>query len=685
MKKIKTPQLTETHILRNTSTRVILVMLSVALIVWFLPRTSGSHLHYDIGKPWVYGSIIADFDFPIYKSDEVLKHEQDSVLALYEPYYNYNAEMEKTQTARFLNDYKDGIPELGKEYVRIIADILHHIYQSGIVSTTDYSRVHKDSTSMIRIVNGKSATSIYTSNIYSQMSAYETLFDDSRLTAHRPILQRCNLDEYIHPNLTYDVELNRTEQEDLLSAIPIANGMVLSGQKIIDRGDIVDEHTYRVLNSFEKETQRRSNVTDEISSTVAGQVLFVSVLIIIFTTYLTLFRRDYFGKPRSLTMLYAMITIFPIIVSLMMEHLFMSVYIVPFAMAPIFIRVFMDSRTAFVTHLIMILICAAAVKYQYEFIIVQLVAGLTAIYSLRELSQRAQMFRTALLVTIASCVVYLSLQLMQDYSIYDIDQSMYRHFIINGVLLLFTYPLMLVIEKLFGFISYVTLIELSNTNKDLLQRLSEVAPGTFQHSIMVSNLAAEIATKIEAKALLVRTGALYHDIGKISNPVFYTENQAGVNPLDKMSRPDAAKTIINHVAEGIKLAEKYNLPKVIKDFIYTHHGEGKAKFFYIAYKNEHPDEVIDETPFLYPGPNPSTREQAVLMMADSVEAASRSLPEYTEESISQLVNRIIDGQTADGFFRDCPITFHDIAVAKQVLIERLKSIYHTRISYPEQK
>lgn len=685
MKKIKTPQLSETHSIRNTTTRILLVIASIALIVWFLPRNSGSHLHYDIGKPWSYGSVIADFDFPIYKSDEVLKKEQDSILSTFEPYYKYNAEVEKIQIARFLSDYKDGIPELGKEYVNIIASIMHHLYQSGIVNTTDYPKIHKDSTSMIRIVSGKSATNIYTNSIYSQMGAYEYLFDDSRLSAQRSILQRCNLNEYIQPNLTYDIELNCTEQDDLLSAIPIASGMVLSGQKIIDRGDIVDDYLYRVLSSFEKETQRRSNVTDEISSTIAGQVLFVTLLIIIFTTYLTLFRNDYFAKPRSITMLYAMITIFPIIVSLMMEHLVLSVYIVPFAMAPIFIRVFMDSRTAFVTHIIMVLICAAAVKYQYEFIIVQLVAGLTAIYSLRELSQRAQMFRTALFVTVASCAVYLSLQLMQDHSIYDIDHSMYRHFVINGILLLFTYPLMLVIEKLFGFISYVTLIELSNTNKDLLQKLSEVAPGTFQHSIMVSNLAAEIATKIEAKALLVRTGALYHDIGKIYNPVFFTENQAGVNPLDKMTRPEAAKVIINHVNEGIKLAEKYNLPKVIKDFIYTHHGEGKAKFFYIAYKNEHPDEEIDETPFLYPGPNPSTREQAVLMMADSVEAASRSLPEYTAESISQLVNKIIDGQTADGYFRDCPITFHDITVAKHVLIERLMSVYHTRISYPELK
>jgi putative nucleotidyltransferase with HDIG domain len=262
---------------------------------------------------------------------------------------------------------------------------------------------------------------------------------------------------------------------------------------------------------------------------------------------------------------------------------------------------------------------------------------------------------------------------------------MYKHFIANGVMLLFAYPLMLVVEKMFGFISNVTLIELSNTSKDLLRKMSEVAPGTFQHSIMVGNLAAAISDKIDAKTQLVRTGALYHDIGKIQNPAFFTENQAGVNPLNKMDRKEAAQIIINHVTEGLKLAEKYNLPTEIKDFIMTHHGLGKTKYFYISYKNEHPKEKIDESVFSYAGPNPFTREQAILMMADTVEAASRSLTEYTEENISNLVNTLIDGQVSDGFYTDCPITFHDINVAKQVLTERLKVIYHTRISYPELK
>ena len=519
--------------------------------------------------------------------------------------------------------------------------------------------------------------------IYSTMTAYEQLFTDQKLAEQRQILQKCNLNEYIQPNLNYDEERSETEKADLLSTIPLASGMVLSGQKIIDRGEIVDDHTYRVLNSFEKETQRRSATVSAIPSTIAGQILFVATLIMLFTTYLGLFRKDYFEKPRSITMLYTMITLFPILVSVMMSHSILNVYVLPFTIAPIFIRVFMDSRTAFISHVTMILICAAAVKYQYEFIIVQLVAGLVAIYSLRELSQRAQLFKTAVLVTIGSSAMYFALQLMQDNNITSMDHSMYKYFIVNGVLLLFAYPMMLIIEKAFGFISNVTLIELSNTSKDLLRQLSEVAPGTFQHSVMVSNLAAEIANKIGAKAQLVRTGAMYHDIGKMKNPAFFTENQVGTNPLDKMPRIEAAQIVISHVTEGLKMAEKFNLPSIIKDFINTHHGSGKTKYFYISYKNEHPDEPVDDSLFTYPGPDPFTREQAILMMADTVEAASRSLPEYTEESISNLVNRLIDQQVSEGYFVYCPITFHDIAVAKQVLTERLKSIYHTRTSYPE--
>lgn len=670
---------------RNFLSRTLLVLITVLLIVWALPRNESKQFRYDIGKPWMYGSFIAKFDFPIYKTDETIKEQEDSLLETYQPYYNYDPAVEKKQVSKFLADYQNGIPGLPHNYVRLIADRLHRLYQAGIMDTPEYNEAYRDSTSQVRLVSGNSAQSISLGCVYSTLSAYEQLFIDEQIAMQRPILQRCNLNNYIEPNLIYDKGKSETERNDLLSSIPPASGMVMSGQKVIDRGDIVDEYTYRVLSSFEREIKRRSATQTQITNTIIGQVIFVTLMVFLFTMYLGLFRRDYFNKPRSIAMLYTLMTLFPVVVSLMMRHNFLSVYMLPFAMVPIFVRVFMDSRTAFVCHVTMILICTTAVRYQYEFIIIQLVAGLIAIYSLRELTRRAQVFKTAILVGIGSTFVYLALQLMQDNDFSSMDHDMYYHFVVNAVLLLIAYPMMYIIEKMFGFVSSVTLFELSNTNRGLLRDLSEIAPGTFQHSITVGNLATEIANKIGANALLVRTGALYHDIGKMKNPVFFTENQAGVNPHDTLTYQESARIIISHVTEGVKLAERENLPTIIRDFIVTHHGTGITKFFYIKYKNEHPEEEVDPAPFTYPGPNPFTREQAILMIADGVEAASRSLPEYTEESISTLVNRMIDQDVTDGYFKECPITFRDLAIAKLVLIERLKAIYHTRISYPEMK
>ncbi|MBF1385541.1 HD family phosphohydrolase [Prevotella aurantiaca] len=675
----------DSFIWRSHAIRVVLVLITSAIIIAVLPRTQGKVYHYDEGKPWMYEQLIAKFDFPIFKSEKTLKNERDSIMKNFVPYFNRNENVGKAKVAKFRQDFKAGIPGLPGEYVDIVAQRLQELYETGIINGANFASLVKDSNNIVHIVEGKQATSKPVGQLFTTLGAYENLFATQLLNNKRSELQQCNLNEYIEPNLIYDKKRSESEMNDMLSLIPQASGMVLEGQRIIDRGDIVDAHTYRVLYSFEQATKKRNETKDQFTSTFLGQSLYVFILVILFTLYISLFRKDYFANPGSILFLYALLIIFPVITSLMIKHTVFSVYIVPFAMAPIFVRVFMDSRTAFNSYTIMILLSAVAVRYQYEFIVVQLVAGLIAIFSLRELSKRSQIFLTALLVTVGSAAIYLALQLIQTDDFSKLDRSMYTHIAIYGGFLLVTYPLMLIMEKTFGFVSTVTMFELSNTNNELLRRLSEVAPGTFQHSITVGNLGVEIASKIRAKGQLVRTGALYHDIGKMVNPVFFTENQVGVNPHDKISDLESAKIIIGHVTEGLRLAEKYNLPNIIKAFITTHHGMGLVKYFYINYKNEHPDEEVDEAPFRYPGPNPWTREQAILMMCDTVEAASRSLPEYTEESISNLVNRLIDSQMADGYFTDCPITFRDISIAKQVLIERLKSIYHTRIQYPELK
>ena len=665
--------------------RAVLVIASVAIIVWLMPRRNSFNYNIEKGKPWIYSDLNAPFDFPVYKSDEAIKAERDSLMQLYEPYFIYNKEVAGNEIRQFFKDYSNGIPGLSNDYLSIIANRLRDLYTQGIMNSSDYAEFHRDTTRMIRIIDGKDANSVQISTVNSVVSAYEQIFLDETLAAHRDILRKCNLNDYLAPNLTYDKARSESSLNDLHNSIPLATGLVQRGQKIIDRGDIVDTKTYNILMSFKKETERKHENDPRISYTILGQILYVSIFIICFTFYLTLFRKDYFEKVRSAAMLYALIVVFVVTASMMVKHSVLHIYILPFAMIPIFVRVFMDSRTAFVVHMTTVLICACILQHPLEFIAVETVAGMIAIYSLRELSSRSQLFWTAVLITVGMALTNLALDWIDHSDISSITLSEYNIIVVNGLLLFCSYPLLYLIEKAFGFTSNITLIELSDMNKELLRKMSEVAPGTFQHSIQVGNLAAEIANKIGAKSQLVRTGALYHDIGKIINPIYFTENQSGVNPHQKMGSIDSAQMIISHVTEGIKLAEKYNLPNIIRDFISTHHGQGKAKFFYVQYKNNHPNDDVDELLFTYPGPNPFTKEHAILMMADTVEAASRSLPDYTEKTIRELVNRLIDAQVSEGYFKECPITFRDIAYAKTVLIEKLKTIYHTRLSYPELK
>ena len=670
---------------RDFLIRAILVIGTVAIIVWLMPRSTQFSFNAEKGRPWVYSDLSAPFDFPIYKSDEVINRERDSLMKLYEPYYLINKDISGKQIRQFYKDYSNGIPGLENDYLSIIANRLRDLYATGIMNSSEYTELHQDTARLIRIIDGKTANSVPITEVNSVISAYEKIFLDETLAQHREILKKCNLNDYLTPNLTYDKDRSEASLNELHNSIPLATGLVQRGQKIIDRGDIVDAKTYNILMSFKKETERKHENDPQFSLTILGQILYVAIFITCFTIFLTLFRKDYFEKVRSAAMLYALIIIFSATACIMVSHSILHIYMLPFAMVPIFVRVFMESRTAFMAHMTTIFSCACILQHPLEFITVETIAGMIAIFSLRELSSRSQLFWTAVLITVGMALTNISLDWMRNNDFTRLNYSEYNYIIINGLLLFCSYPLLYLLEKAFGFTSNITLIELSDMNKELLRKMSEVAPGTFQHSIQVGNLAAEIARKIGAKSQLVRTGALYHDIGKITNPIYFTENQSGVNPHEKMGYIDSAQMIISHVTEGVKMAEKYDLPKVIREFITTHHGQGKAKFFYVQYKNAHPNDEVDELLFTYPGPNPFTKEQAILMMADTVEAASRSLPDYTEKTIRDLVNRLIDAQVAEGYFKECPITFRDIAYAKTVLIEKLKTIYHTRLSYPELK
>ena len=664
--------------------KVTLVVVSTLMVVYFMPRGDKFSYDYSEDKPWRYGQLIATFKFPIYKDEAVVRHEQDSVLRKFQPYYNYDEEVEKSMLRTL---YSTKLEEWkfanATQYVRHIATLLDTIYSRGVLSTEEYAKVKDEYPAGIRVVKGNEAFTVPPYRLFTMRSAYEYMMHADTIRYARNVMQELRLYELLAANLQYDAEKSESAKAELLSGVSAARGMVQSGQKIIDRGEIVTKETYNILRSYEREVSKHSTMERYVPYTIIGQSIFVCFLLITLVSYIQMFRADYFDNMRSCILLFALLVFFCMVASWMVSHKFMHVFMLPCCMVPIIIRVFMDSRTAFMFHCATIAIISLTLEFPYEFILLQLVTGMISIQSLRELSQRSQIIRTAAFISLSYMLFFTAYELIIEDDYTKIDTSCYAYFFANGVLLLFTYPLLYLLEKGFGFISDVTLVELSNINNPLLQRMTEIAPGTFQHSMQVANLASEVARKIGAKAQLVRTGALYHDIGKMERPVFFTENQNGISPHKHLTPQKSAEVIIAHVANGLALASKNNLPDSIKRFIATHHGTGVAKYFYVTYKNEHPDEEVDVSKFTYPGPNPESKEEAILMMVDSVEAASRSLSEYTEDSISSLVDRIIDSQVADGFFRNCAITFKDIDTAKTVLKEKLKTIYHTRISYPE--
>ena len=671
---------------RSFLTVACTLLVSVVTLIYFLPRESKFGYVYELNKPWHYPQLIASYDFVIYKTDDEVKRERDSVVRQFVPYYRVDSLVAEKQIAALRKDFYAGkFRGIPVYYLPRLVENLRHIYARGILDVSDYEGFLKGDSHVLRLIRGQEATTGEVENFFTIRTAYDYLLNRDKGALSQESLRGCNLNDYLAVNVKNDTAKNRLELQSELSQVSDNIGMVQSGQLVIDRGQIVNSEHMRILNSLKKESEQRMDPSRGYWFIFAGQVIFVILLISLLFTYLKLFRRDYFSSPHSVLLLFSFVTVFPVITYLMMAHHFYSVYLVPYALIPIFVRIFMDSRTSFMAVVTSSLLSALSLHSPFEFVLWQIVTGATVIYSLRELTERSQLLRTVLAVVVVGLVISIGYDLSQGLNGDAFDRSRIVYMIIGGILLLFAYPLMYFVEKLFGFTSSVTLVELTNTNNPILRKMSKVAQGTFNHSMQVSNLAAEVADKIGAKAQLARTGALYHDIGKVLNPAFFTENQSGVNPHDTISEERSAQIIINHVTDGLRLAEKYHLPQVIKEFIRTHHGTGLVKYFYIQYCNKHVGETVDEEAFRYPGPNPQTREQAVVMMCDSVEAASRSLKEYTEESITQLVNRIVDSQLAEGHFKECPITFRDIADAKRTLIDSLKTIYHTRISYPEIK
>lgn len=670
--------------INNWINLLLVCVASTLCLLLALPRDSKAGYDYEVGKPWNYAPLIADFEFPIYKSAEQLAAERDSALRTFYPYYNSHEAVAQQQVRNFAADraagHFAGVPDA---YITYAMRTLQGVYAAGVISSESMSRLTASGTCGVRVVNGTNAVTRDLGTIFSPRTAYEHIMDDEHYS--RDLLSRLKLHKYLEANLVYDSIKTQQGKAELLSGISGSTGLVLRGERIIDRGERVNLRQKAILDSLRRESERRKEDVDNERIILFGRFGLIAAFMALLVIYLRMFRRDLYQSPHTVYLIFSVVTIFPLLTYLLCTYKFFSVYIIPFAMLPIVLRVFTDTRTAFMSHLTMVLLASIPLHTHYQFILSQLIAGLVGIYCIKDLTERSQIFLTSLIVTFCTIVFGVMFELSQGGSLIGADRSWFRDIVISGVALLFTYPLLYLIEQAFGFTSSVTLIELNNTNSPIIRRLAKEAQGTFIHSIQVGNLAAEVAARIGAKVQLVRTGALYHDIGKLTNPGFFTENQAGYNPHDKLTEEESAQIIISHVTKGVELADKHRLPKVIKDFILTHHGASMVRYFYVQAVNKYGEENVDKAKFTYPGPNPFTREQAILMMSDAVEASSRSLKEYTTEAITELVNRIIDGQVANGAFVNCPITFRDISEAKQTFIDSLQVIYHTRVSYPEIK
>ncbi len=671
------------HIIRsNRNLLLLLSVISVLLTVYSMPAGQKESYSFTVGKPWAYKVLIAPFSFSIEKGDDVWQAEADSTRAAFAPYFSRNPSVSESALAQFDRFYSDSLSKLvWNESYNILRRRLEKVYKDGIISTSDEEILSgKD---LFRIYEGNTSTVVQTSSVRSVRDAYSYVTDADIYIYDRYTLLRHNLEQFIQPNVIYDETRSETDLAAQLNQISHFKGMVVEGQKIIDQGEIVDEQKSRIIESYLNIVNDKSQSKRFQLLTWGGRSLFVVLCFLVLFVYLSLYRMDDIDSRSILYFLLGSITLFTVAIGLFCQYSGWNIFLFPCAMLAIMLRIFLDSRTAFTGYLVFVLSSSLIVSMPYEFILLQVLAGLTGIYSLKELSQRSQILRTSLLVFVAYSLVWSALQMTRLENIRDIDPWTFLFFAINCIVILLVYPLLFVIEKLFGFTSNVTLIELSNINNPLLRELAEKAPGTFQHSMQVSTLASEAATRIKANSQLVRTAALYHDIGKIDDAPFFTENQNKVNPHDKLTPQESAGIIVGHVRKGLELAEKYGLPESIRGFISSHHGKGVARYFYIKYAQEHPDLVQDNSAFSYPGPNPYSKETALLMMADAVEAASRSLKEYTEASISELVDKIIDTQVHEGYFENCPISWQEINKVKETFKEKLRTMYHTRISYPE--
>ena len=663
----------------------------IGLIFLVFPGESRFKYEFQKGSPWRHETLIAPFNFAILKTDAEVKAENDSILANYTPYFAIDTVVETNKVNEItanLSKLTASDPALKSiKTISAFPELLRSIYTSGVLPKSASTYKELDGKSEIRLIRGNKASKIPVRKLYSIKSAYLALSDTIRKLSGRnyqDLIQKINLSDFISENLYFDEQLNRNERKQLLDGLSSTKGMVQAGERIIFQGDLVGPEKYIILESLKKtyETKRGDNI--EYFLVIAGRIVVIATLIALMFLYLIFYRRELFEHKRKLTFIIMMIVIMIFLAAIATKINAISIYMVPMAILPILVRIFFDSRTAIFSLMITTLLIGYFAPNSYEFIILQMIAGIIAVFSLNKLHKRSHIVFSALWVFLAYSVVYVAMSLVQEGSIETINWMNLKWFGFSSFLIFITYPLIYIFEKIFGFVSDVSLIELSDTNQPLLRKLAEEAPGTFQHCIQVANLAEAVIHRIGGNPFLVRAGALYHDIGKTFDPEFFIENQAvGMNPHDQIDHLKSAGIIIDHVANGVKLAHKYGLPEILISFITTHHGTTQANYFYRMYQNENPGKEIDRSIFTYPGPLPQNKETAVLMLIDGIEAATRSLKEKSVDTIRDLIESMVEQKIRAGQLIDSDLTFKDISILKSTLLEKLVNIYHVRIEYPK--
>lgn len=672
--------------------RILLFFVTGVLIVFLLPKEGKFKYEYQKGSPWSHEDLVAPFDFAIAKPKEELDAELKQLRDKAKTYLR----IDESGAAKAKTDFKvrfteafnaaKNKPKAQKkldEHLRRGESILNKLYQKGILRRSDELE-GMDMDRLVFILNGNTATEISLNQFYTVQSAYEKIRTElnDELGIDQELMSKV-LTETLVQNVFYDEATTKRVLDEAIASVSTTRGMIPKGLIVIGRGDMVDGEKRQILESLKNEYQAKLGSSKSYYLIMLGQFIMVFLVLIMFYVFMVKYRTDMSQNNWQVTFLLMLILGMVFTASMVQRIENVNLYIVPFCLLPVIVRSFFDSRIALFAHIVMLIIVGFDAPNGFEFMFLQLIAGIIAIFSLLSLQNRSQLFISMFIVFFTYAASYFSIAIMQEGDIQNIDLNMFVWFAGSVGFTLLAYPLIYLFEKIFGFISDVTLLELNNTNHKLLRQMASEAPGTFQHSLQVASLAETAIYEIGGNALLIRTAALYHDIGKLYAPMHFIENQVtGVNPHDDLSFEESARIIINHVIKGVELAKENKLPEQLIDFIRTHHGTSTVQYFYRSYLQNFPEGELDKGHFSYPGPKPFTKEMAVLMMADSVEASSRSLNEFTNESVGKLVDQIIDRQFNEGQFDNANITLRDIAEVRAIFKKKLMNIYHVRIEYP---